>query len=249
MNPSTDLPGLMAAAALAGLAGSLHCIGMCGGIAGALALRRPGSPARRRLAVTSHHLGRMASYALAGAFMGGTGAGIGRLIASGDASPWLRIGAGALIVLLGLRVACRWDAFALLERVGGRLWARLAPLARRVAAAGGPLSPLAVGALWGFLPCGLVYSILVLAAVSGSPSGGTLVMLAFGLGTLPSMASSSLLASTVARWFAKPSSRGIAAVLLIALGIATAAMPVMHLAAPAERTHHHGAMHDGPADA
>ncbi len=240
---TTDLPGLLGAAVLAGLAGSIHCFGMCGGIAGALALRQAASGRRRALVVAGHHVGRVASYVLAGALVGATGAGISSLFEPGVIGPWLRISAGVLIVLLGLRIAFRWNALAVLERIGGRLWARLAPLAGRIAGASGPFSPVALGALWGFLPCGLVYSMLLLAALSGSLTRGALVMLAFGLGTLPSMATSSVLSSTAARWFARPSTRGIAAVLLIGFGIATAAMPVMHLASPGEGPHEHGRLH------
>jgi len=245
--PGADFVAMLGAALVAGLAGSLHCLGMCGGIAGALGMRATGSNGlRSAAAVAAHHLGRLASYALAGAAAGGAGAGLGALIDPGRVGPWLRIAAGAFIILIGLRIAFRWNLMAGLERLGGRLWARLAPAAGRLARGDGLTASFGLGALWGFLPCGLVYSMLLLAAMSGSAVAGALVMAAFGVGTLPSMATSSFLSSRATHWFSTPFSRGAAAVLLIAFGVATAAMPLKHLATSGHAGQDHGMVqHDG----
>ena len=239
--PSGDFIAMLGAALVAGLAGSLHCLGMCGGIAGALGLRASRSPGLPGAAhVAAHHLGRLTSYALAGAAAGGAGASLGALIDPGRVGPWLRIAAGAFIILIGLRIAFRWNVLAGLERLGGRLWRRVAPAAGRLAGDSGLTASFGLGALWGFLPCGLVYSMLLLAAMSGSAAGGALVMAAFGLGTLPSMGTSSFVSSRATRWFSSPFSRGAAAVLLIAFGIGTAAMPLKHLASSGNAAHDHG---------
>jgi sulfite exporter TauE/SafE len=184
---------------LVGLAGSVHCVGMCGGIVSAFSM----APAARapfpvavvtraapRLAagaqrMLAYNAGRIGSYALAGAIAGGlaggvrTLAGLGALQAGGY---WL---ANAMLVLLGLYLTGAWPALARIELLGRGLWARLRPLMGRMLPLDTPLKMFALGALWGWLPCGMVYSVLLTAMLAGSAPAGAAVMLAFGLGTLP----------------------------------------------------------------
>jgi len=185
---------------LVGLAGSVHCAGMCGGIVGALSVApRPAFPvpvrtvAVQRLAPVAAHVGaynagRIASYAAAGALAGGLAGGAARLAGL----PALQLGAYVLanlmLVALGLYLMDAWRGLALLERGGQALWRRISPLLRQLGPGATPGRMFAAGALWGWLPCGMVYSMLVTAMLSGSALGGASVMLAFGLGTLPMLA-------------------------------------------------------------
>ena len=190
---------------LIGLAGSVHCIGMCGGIVGALSLasmppaaaparpfpvavvQRPPVPAAldSTQRVLAYNAGRIASYALAGAIAGGFAGGLRTLsgiTALQTGGYWL---ANLMLVALGLWLMDAWRGLARVEAAGGLLWARLQPLTRRLLPIDRPVKMLAAGALWGWLPCGMVYSMLMTALLTQSAAAGATVMLVFGLGTLP----------------------------------------------------------------
>ncbi len=192
---------------LVGLAGSIHCAGMCGGIVGALsAMRGPARtpafpvPVRTVAAPAAKHIaaynaGRIASYASAGALagaLGGTAAGGAASVAGAAGLPALQSGAYAvanlMLVALGLYLMDAWRGLALLEQGGQALWRHVSPLLRQIGPASTPGRMFAAGAVWGWLPCGMVYSVLATAMLSGSALGGASVMLAFGLGTLPMLA-------------------------------------------------------------
>ncbi len=148
----------------------------------------------------------------------------------------LRVIAGITPIAIAIRIALSWNAFAWLEQAGAKLWSILAPIAARTKANAGNVETLLLGALWGWLPCGLVYSILLYAAASGHALRSALIMIAFGLGTLPSMLGSTLLATQLARLFKRRETKWIAAALLATFGIWTvlAALP---------RHHHHWSSH------
>ncbi len=187
-------PVTLGMALLAGLLGSGHCLGMCGGIAtlpasGALA------PDRNWPRVLVYNLCRLLSYASLGALVGAFGSMIGWLM---DIQSWsiiLRLVTGLVVILIGLQFLLGKSRLAFAERIGAVLWRRIAPLTRRLNPADGLTDLAMMGLLWGFLPCGLVYSMLTAAAVSGSALGGASLMLAFGLGTLPAVAGVGLLGS------------------------------------------------------
>ncbi len=176
---------LSAGAFAVGLLGGGHCLGMCGGIVASLGSSSGLHPAWAiRLA---YNAGRVGSYALAGALVGGLG-GAGLLL--GNLLPVqiaFYVLANLLLVGLGLYLAGWTGLIARIEGPGRRLWARLQPLAARLVPARSPGQGLALGALWGWIPCGLVYSILGTALLTGSAAGGAMVMLAFGAGTLPNL--------------------------------------------------------------
>jgi hypothetical protein len=179
--------GLMLAAWLTGLAGgSGHCIGMCGGILGALGVGQ-GKGWRGVLLTTTAHFGRIASYSIAGALVGALGAGfiVGIFGASGIVI--LRIVAAALIFAIGLQLLFGRPLLRRIEQGGARFWRVLAPQMHRLLPPRDPLRAFGVGALWGWLPCGLVYAELAVAAAAGSPAAGALVMGSFGLGTIVSL--------------------------------------------------------------
>ena len=193
---------------LVGLAGSVHCAGMCGGIVGALSLpRRPApAPALHAAAfpvpvrsvtaaagaslghVGAYNAGRIASYMTAGALAGGFAGGAASLASLPALQALLYWAANLMLVALGLFLMDAWRGLARIEQLGQALWRHVAPLLRRVNPPGAQASGarmFALGALWGWLPCGMVYSVLATAMLSGSVLGGAGVMLAFGLGTLP----------------------------------------------------------------
>jgi len=184
---------VLASAAVAGLASGVHCVGMCGGIVGALSgasgLRV--TPMRLHL---GYSLGRIASYALAGALAGGAGQALGRVGAAALGWHASAVGqhafmlvASMMLVLLGLHLSGLAPAVSRIETLGAGLWRVLQPHSRRLLPADTGARAIALGAVWGFLPCGLVYAMLATAFASGSAAAGAAVMLAFGLGTLPNL--------------------------------------------------------------
>lgn len=167
------------AALLMGLAGAGHCVMMCGGIAGAFG--QTVSPT----ALLFYNIGRITSYALAGAIVGLAASALGALMP--DMLVLLRFLSGVLLLLLGLYLGGWWTFLRRLERLGAPFWRWLQPIAQRVRTGQSLPTIFAAGMLWGWLPCGLVYSALSWAALSGSPSQGAWLMLCFGIGTLPAM--------------------------------------------------------------
>jgi uncharacterized protein len=224
----------LGAAFVAGVLGSVHCFAMCGALAGALGLRARqvgATPQRTFCLALSSQLGRIASYVFIGAAVGGAGAWLTTVMSWVHAAATLRVLAGAVLLAMAIRVAFNINFFAGLERVGARLWSKLG--ANRLALTGGGRQPglaqsLLMGLAWGWLPCGLVYSMALYAALSGSVLQGALIMLAFGAGTLPSMLSSSVMAAQLARIVNARHLRLGAALLLAALGAWTIYAALAH---------------------
>ncbi len=203
---------------------------MCGGIVTALNLRAPrpipgadGGRHRGLIRQVAYSFGRIAAYVGAGALAGGAG-GLGLLY--DDVLPvqiLLLVAANALIILLGLYLAGIGTAVLALERTGSLVWRGLARMGARLAPADTGAKAVAVGLLWGCLPCGLVYSVLATALVAGSALRGAAVMAAFGLGTLPNLLAAGLAADRLRSFVRDPRARriaGIAVILLGAVGLA-----------------------------
>jgi len=172
------------AALVAGLLGGVHCVGMCGGIAGALAGAAQGRlPAR----LAAFNAGRIASYATAGAIAGALGGVATVLVPLHDVRVALFVAAQVMLILLGLYIAGWSGFFPRLEAAGGAFWTKLAPLRRRFVPIDSTPKALAAGALWGWVPCGMIYGMLPFALASGSPLSGAAILAAFGLGTLPAL--------------------------------------------------------------
>lgn len=168
------------AAFTVGLLGSLHCVGMCGGIVSALTLgARDGG---YRLA---YHAGRIFSYAVAGAVVGS--AGVALMSIAGEAATIARVISALFLIALGLYIPGWWRGLAVTETAGSVLWRRLQPLGRRFLPIDRPWKALLIGSLWGWLPCGMVYVVLTGALASGGAVTGAAVMISFGLGTLPAL--------------------------------------------------------------
>jgi sulfite exporter TauE/SafE len=177
---------------IAGLAGSVHCVGMCGGVVGALSTAgggriqvTRGAQAIAPLRILAYNAGRIGSYMLAGAIAGGLAQGAALLVrvsAIQTAAYWL---ANGMLLLLGLYLMDAWRGLARVEAGGALIWRRVQPLIRGFMPMNTLPKAFALGALWGWIPCGMVYSVLLTAMLSGSAVHGALVMMAFGLGTLP----------------------------------------------------------------
>jgi sulfite exporter TauE/SafE len=207
---------LALAAFFAGLLGGVHCAGMCGGIAAALAAASRGPAIARQAAFKD---GRIASYGVAGAAAGLTG---GALLAVGPlvaAQTAMFVVANALMLMLGLYIA-GWSRMVVrMESAGGVLWRRLEPLRRSVMPIDSTAKALAAGALWGWVPCGLVYGMLTLALAAGGALEGALVMLAFGLGTLPNLLAAGFAAQRMLELRSRTWVRQLAGTVIVALAI------------------------------
>lgn len=227
----------MSAALIAGAAGSVHCVAMCGGLAGALGMRSRGTLSNSLRDACLYHCGRLGSYGLAGALFGLLGATVISTFNLPLLAAGARVGAGVVLILAAAKVLLGWNMLSSIERVGAHYWKALQPLARRAISASGPTRSLAVGLLWGWLPCGLVYSMLVFAALSGEWLRGAGIMVAFGLGTMPAMLTSSVFAGRLGQWTRQRGTRQLGGVLLLLFGcwIAWSAIPSAH--------HHHDVVH------
>lgn len=222
---------------LAGLVGGVHCIGMCGGIVGAFSMAAPAPRPAFPVAVISHpaladqglrmlarilayNAGRIASYMAAGAIAGGLIGGMRHLAGMAwlqGAAYWL---ANLMLAALGLYLMDAWRGLARLESAGRLLWRRLQPLTRHLLPMDHPAKALALGALWGWLPCGMVYSMLTTAMLSGSAANGAAVMLAFGLGTLPALLSIGMLGKRLQAATRRRGVRMAAGLAVLAFGLA-----------------------------
>jgi sulfite exporter TauE/SafE len=216
-----------------GLLGSVHCIGMCGGIVSALSITAPGrrvfpialAAAPGAVAIPgagralAYNAGRIASYMTAGAIAGGLAAGARTLAGLAPlqaAGYWM---ANLMLVALGLYLLNVWSGLGRIEAAGQVLWRRVRPLTRHVLPADTTGKSFALGMLWGWLPCGMVYSVLLTAALTASPLSGALVMLAFGLGTLPMLLALGLLGNTLSVWSRRRIVRISAGSLVLVFGI------------------------------
>ncbi|SEA31363.1 sulfite exporter TauE/SafE family protein [Microbulbifer marinus] len=203
--------GFIAAALAIGFLGSSHCIGMCGGIAGALGMAVPGQKTAW-LQLTSYSAGRLGSYTLMGAVAGALGA-----AALPTLTP-LRLLAGFMLIAMALYIAGVWRGLVWLEKGGAYLWRYLQPLSARLLPVRSAGQALALGSLWGWLPCGLVYSALTFALAQGSSERAALAMLAFGLGTVPAMFATGAAAATVRGIVQRPAVRMLFAGAILLFG-------------------------------
>ena len=204
------------AALIAGLAGGVHCAGMCGGIVCALATQTPG---RFGIFSMAYHSGRIASYSIAGALAGA----LGTTMLPADQASKLHAIAFALasltLVLIGLYVSGHGAILRRMESIGTSLWRRIEPFSRSLIPVTTIPQALGLGALWGWLPCGLVYGAAAIAATSGSAASGLGVMVAFGAGTLPSLLGLGYAARSGMRHPVRPWLRKAAGFTVMALGL------------------------------
>jgi sulfite exporter TauE/SafE len=220
----------MSAALLAGLLGSAHCLGMCGGISGLFAVNAGVATLRRQLPFAlSYNFGRVTSYAVLGVIVGSVGSVIVK------ASPSLAIGirlfSGIIIMLVGLKVAFDLRLLNVIERMGGTLWSKISPAAQKLVPVTSLPKAYGLGLVWGWLPCGLVYSVLMIAATSAQPVAGAATMVAFGIGTMPAMVLTGLGAARLSELMRRRHTRIGLGLLIVVMGLVTIAMPVTKLVA------------------
>ena len=216
-----DLPTLLAAA-LAGLLGGVHCAVMCGGIAASFPAMAPGRPLR---VAWQANLGRIGGYGFAPAVRGGLGGGLRRVLRSDALAVGVRVAAGIALVLVALRLLDRGGRFDLLAGPGARAWRWLQPLHRHLLPADRAWRRIALGALWGWMPCGLSLAMLTVAWLQASAAAGALVMAAFGLATLPVMLPLTWSGARMHRWLQRPGLRTALAGLVLGAGLLTVAAP------------------------
>ncbi|BFM21174.1 sulfite exporter TauE/SafE family protein [Gilvimarinus japonicus] len=218
---------------LLGFFSSTHCLGMCGGIMGALTMAVE-SPSQWRAAaiVVCYNLGRLASYALLGALAGA----FGETVYALGAATVLRVIAAALLFAMAFYLAGWWRGLLKLEAIGQRLWRYIQPIGRRLMPVRGPLPALGLGLVWGWLPCGLVYSALGYAMTQPAASAGALFMLAFGVGTLPAVLLAAFATGRVRGWAQRRSLRLAGALLLLVF----AGWTLYGALAPSHAHHNHG---------
>lgn len=211
---------------LLGLAGSLHCVGMCGAIVTSLSFStQRQSFSRATLTTLFYNSGRIITYVVLGALVGVIGA-------MGDNLGFLsilRIIAALLLVMTGLYLTNWWKGLLLLERAGQTLWAKLKPLTSKLSPSSSPVHAVASGILWGFIPCGLVYSALGIATAQGGITQSMAFMLTFGAGTFAPMMMMGIGFTRVAQWFRQPWLRYLLAFGLIAFGSFTLFTAIAHM--------------------
>jgi len=205
------------AAFLTGLLGGAHCVGMCGGIVAAMSFH---SGTRQPfLFHFGYSVGRVASYTALGALAGLLGSAAFLSDSLFPLQRGLYIAAQVVLILLGLYLAGLNQSIRVLEKVGSPVWRQVQPLLAKVMPVRNFGQAVAAGALWGWLPCGLVYSVLVMALAAGGSGQGAALLLAFGLGTLPNLlamgwAAERLRALTRQRWVKRS-----AGLLVAAMGV------------------------------
>jgi sulfite exporter TauE/SafE len=233
----TEIGAALTAALLAGLLGSAHCLGMCGGISGLFALHSSARGLKRQLPMAlAYNAGRLLSYTL----LGFAGAALGSRVAglTPAAAVPVRLVAGAVIILIGLQIAFDIRVLGILERIGGLAWSRISPLAGKLLPVDNLPRALGLGLLWGLLPCGLVYSVLLVAASSARAADGAFIMLAFGIGTTPAMLLTGLGAARLSQFMRDRRTRLGAGLLIVLLGILTVVMPITALLSPGPHSNH-----------
>jgi sulfite exporter TauE/SafE len=219
-----------------GLLGSVHCVGMCGGIVSAFSVAS--APRKFPVAVVtqtatvmqsgvldnamravSYNIGRISSYATAGAIAGGV-VGSARTLANLSVAQmggyWI---ANLMLVALGLYLMDVWRGLTRLEAAGQTIWRHIQPMTKLLLPLDRPWKLFALGGLWGWLPCGMVYSVLLTAMTTGSASSGAAVMLAFGLGTLPTLLTMGILGNSLKIWMQRRSVRVISGLIVLSFGV------------------------------
>lgn len=202
----------------AGLLGGGHCLGMCGGLVTAFTLQLPSSRSRWPFIIL-FNVGRLASYVLVGVLAGA----FASAMQSTQMGLAFRVTLGGVSVLLlfamGVYLVTRKPLLAVLEKAGGRVWFYIRPFLQRLLPIRRPFDAALAGLLWGWMPCGLVYTAAVAALASGDAVTGGGIMLAFGLGTLPNLLLMGAAATRLAHWLRQEWVRRMAGVVVLSLAV------------------------------
>lgn len=223
----------------AGLLGGVHCLGMCGGIVGALTfgikqddggipVKAPGATAEQIAPdnsksffpyILAYNGGRLFSYTIAGILVGGISMLASNLPVLHNIQFSLQIFAALFMIALGLYIGGWWFGLRKIEQAGGMIWKRIEPVSRRFIPVKSPFQAFILGTLWGWLPCGLVYTILIWCISTGSAIEGGLLMFSFGLGTLPLLLAMGVFATSLTSFIRKNWVRAFAGGTIIAFGV------------------------------
>lgn len=207
------------AAFIVGILGGAHCIGMCGGIVGALSFSVTPQKKTPWSILIAYNIGRLTSYTLAGSLAGLLGATLLIVIPLAKMQQVLMLVAAIFMMLMGLYLANWWRLLRYVEQMGGRLWKLIEPLGRKLLPVRSIRQALLLGVFWGWLPCGLVYSVLIWSMSSGTVVSGAFLMLSFGLGTLPNLLAMGIFASQLQGVVQRAWVRKTAGSLLVAFGV------------------------------
>jgi len=214
-----------------GLFSTVHCIGMCGGIIGALTFSLPPHIRENRWHlipyVSAYNIGRISSYTLAGALVGSLGDNLAAFSPS-YGHLVLQIFASILMIGIGLYLAGWFPAFSKIEHLGKPIWKKLEPISQKLIPVKSPLHAFLFGVVWGWLPCGLVYTALLWSVTAGSIADGALLMLAFGAGTLPAVMIAGILTGWFTRLIRTPYIRPIIGLIIIIAALVTGYLAVLH---------------------
>jgi sulfite exporter TauE/SafE len=199
-----------------GLLGGTHCLGMCGGIAATVAMGSPGGGRGAGL-LLGYNTGRIFSYGLAGALLGS----LSWLIEDPTIQIIIRSFAGIMLILMGFYIAQWWQILTQVESAGGVLWKRISPIASKLLPVKNAKQAILLGLIWGWLPCGLVYSTLIWASAASDWLLSAQLMVLFGLGTLPAMLMTGLLAQQVKQILQHRITKQISGSIIILMGLYT----------------------------
>lgn len=207
---------------IVGLLGGVHCVGMCGGIVGALSFNiktQQNMSAGLLKILLGYNLGRLFSYTFAGAVMGGIGWAATHWLDIRQLQILLQIFAAVFLMLLGLYLAGWWPLLVHLEKIGGHVWKKIEPAGRKFIPVTRWHHAVLLGMLWGWLPCGLVYSVLIWSVSAGGFYQGALLMLCFGLGTLPNLLAMGVFAQQLNQFVRRQGVRQLAGLMVILFGL------------------------------
>jgi uncharacterized protein len=230
-----SLGASLLAAFAVGLSGGAHCALMCGGISSVIVAGGAGVQSAKRALFAQ--IGRIVSYAIAGALVATLSAGALSILATDTARKTVPILLGLAWIGIALQLLGWWAKSPWLARIGVAFWRRLQPLTRRVWPVNTPLRALAAGALWGWLPCAMSYAMLLVAAATAHPLQAAAVMVVFGIGTMPGTLLPALASVKLQRVGLSPRYRQVMATALLAFGIVSVVLP---WSTPAGHVHHHG---------
>ena len=202
-----------------GLMGGVHCVGMCGGIVGALSFATQQNKSAKKTSLFAllfgYNFGRLFSYSIAGGVMGSVGWLLARWTDIHNIQIIMQLIAGIFMLMMGLYISGWWMGLIRLEKIGGVVWKYIQPVAQKILPVSNPLQAIGLGLLWGWLPCGLVYSVLIWAVSAGSFQTGALLMLCFGLGTLPNLLAMGVFANQLKLFVQKQMVRYLAGAMVI----------------------------------
>lgn len=199
-----------------GLLGGVHCVGMCGGIVSALTLGITPQQSTPWRYLIAYNVGRITSYTLAGLIVGGLGAQLSTLH---ELQLGLKVLAGLFMIAMGLYIAGWWFGLTRVEQIGGLIWRRIQPLGNRLIPVKSTYQAGLLGLLWGWLPCGLVYSVLIWTLSAENAVEGAVLLLSFGLGTLPNLLAMGVFAIGLKKWMQQNIVKVVAGLLIMLFGV------------------------------